>query len=389
MEKICFKLVFNRKKKLNRNGKAPVQIEACQQSKKVYISTNVYLKPGQWDRKTQEVVSHPNSELLNRYLQEYILRIEWKELQMWKNDTPLSLEQLKTSVNGNERIYKDRRQFTDFCKEYIYTSRKRDSTKKNLITTVKLIDIFKTKMSFSDLTYDFIIGFEKFMSAREYKANTIIKHIKHLRSFYNEAVNRKLINNKEDPFRRYRMLRGETKYTFLLPEELVVLEEFAMNTRIGKLSHTLDAFLFCCYTGLRYSDFCSLSHENLIKIDNKEWLIYRSVKTEVESRLPLYLLFNGKAIYILNKYRHDTDSFFRIKSNSAIDKQLKKIKYMSGINTHISFHTARHTNATLLVYKGVNITTVQKLLGHKNIKTTQHYADILPQGIVNDLEKNA
>ena len=143
MEKICFKLVFNRKKKLNRNGKAPVQIEACQQSKKVYISTNVYLKPGQWDRKTQEVVSHPNSELLNRYLQEYILRIEWKELQMWKNDTPLSLEQLKTSVNGNERIYKDRRQFTDFCKEYIYTSRKRDSTKKNLITTVKLIDIFK------------------------------------------------------------------------------------------------------------------------------------------------------------------------------------------------------------------------------------------------------
>ena len=56
MEKICFKLVFNRKKKLNRNGKAPVQIEACQQSKKVYISTNVYLKPGQWDRKTQKVV---------------------------------------------------------------------------------------------------------------------------------------------------------------------------------------------------------------------------------------------------------------------------------------------------------------------------------------------
>ena len=60
---------------------------------------------------------------------------------------------------------------------------------------------------------------------------------------------------------------------------------------------------------------------------------------------------------------------------------------LAGISTHISFHTARHTNATLLVYKGVNITTVQKLLGHKNIRTTQYYADILPQGIVNDLEK--
>ena len=184
------------------------------------------------------------------------------------------------------------------------------------------------------------------------------------------------------------MLKGKTNYTFLLPDELSKLEKFVLKGKYKKWSHTLDAFLFCCYTGLRYSDFCSLSKENLINVDNKTWLMYRSVKTDVETRLPLYLLFNGKAMKILNRYKSDISSFFKIKSNSSVDKELKKIKTLAGINTNISFHTARHTNATLLVYKGVNITTVQKLLGHKNISTTQHYADILPQGIVNDLKRN-
>lgn len=53
----------------------------------------------------------------------------------------------------------------------------------------------------------------------------------------------------------------------------------------------------------------------------------------------------------------------------------------------ISFHTARHTNATLLIYNGVNITTVQKLLGHKSVKTTQVYTNIMDMTIVHDLEK--
>ena len=51
-------------------------------------------------------------------------------------------------------------------------------------------------------------------------------------------------------------------------------------------------------------------------------------------------------------------------------------------------HAARHTNATLLIYNGVNITTVQKLLGHKSVKTTQVYTNVMDMTIVHDLEKN-
>ena len=305
---------------------------------------------------------------------------------MWKNNTPLTLKQLIVSEKGINKVKKT--SFINFCKEYISISRKRESTKKNLMTTVKVLNTFNPSTSFNNITYEYIMEFERFLFARKYKINTIIKHIKHLRSFYNEALNRRLITNNEDAFRRYKMLKGESKYTFLLPEELNKLESLPLIGKNRKMRHTLDAFLFCCYTGLRYSDFCSLKKENFVIVDNKMWLMYKSVKTEVETRLPLYLLFQGKAMAILNRY-NDLEAFFKVSSNSNIDKKLLKIKALAGINTHISFHTARHTNATLLVYKGVNITTVQKLLGHKNIHTTQHYADILPQGIVNDLERNA
>lgn len=388
MDKIYFNLVFNRENILKTNGTAMVEVEAVQVSHKVYLPTYVFLRAGQWNRKRQEVMpSHPNHELLNRFLQECILKLEWKELQMWKNDTPLTLGQLlksdKTESESNNTS------FPDFCKEYISASRKRESTKKNLMTTVNLIRTFKEKTSFKSITYEYVKNFEEYLSSKKYKTNTIIKHIKHLRSFYNEAVNRKLIKQGEDAFRKYKMLKGETRYTFLLPEELCKLENMPIDMISTRLLHTLNAFLFCCYTGLRYSDFCSLTKENLVLINNNVWLIYKSVKTEVDVRLPLYLLFNGKAVLILRKYQNDMDTFFKLRSNSTIDKDLKKIKNIAGLNTHISFHSARHTNATLLVYRGVNITTVQKLLGHKNIKTTQHYADIIPEGIINDLQRNA
>ncbi|EXY81644.1 phage integrase family protein [Bacteroides fragilis str. 3988 T1] len=118
------------------------------------------------------------------------------------------------------------------------------------------------------------------------------------------------------------------------------------------------------------------------------WLIYKSVKTNTEVRLPLYLLFEGKGIEVLNKYQDDLADFFKLRDNSNVNKELLIIAKLSGLNKRISFHTARHTNATLLIYSGVNITTVQKLLGHKSVKTTQVYTNIMDITIVRDLEKS-
>ena len=116
-------------------------------------------------------------------------------------------------------------------------------------------------------------------------------------------------------------------------------------------------------------------------------MIYKSVKTKIEVRLPLYLLFGGKGLLVLERYKDILNDFFRLEDNSNVNKELNALAKLAGVDKHISFHTARHTNATLLIYNGTNITTVQKLLGHKSVKTTQVYTNIMDITIVRDLER--
>ena len=183
-------------------------------------------------------------------------------------------------------------------------------------------------------------------------------------------------------------MKQSGKHTFLLPEELQKLENLSLPKRHNHLQHTLDAFLFCCYTGLRYSDFTQLSVNNLIKLDKHNlWIVFKSIKTNIEIQIPLYLLFQGKAMAILHKYSRNPNLLFSLKPNSSVNKELKKIGELAQIQKHFSFHTARHTNASLLIYEGVPITTVQKLLGHQSIKTTEGYSNVFPSTIINDLKR--
>lgn len=162
-----------------------------------------------------------------------------------------------------------------------------------------------------------------------------------------------------------------------------------MEGKFTKLQKSKDAFLFCCYAGLRYSDFINLTAANIVELHQETWLIYKSVKTGIDVRLPLYLLFEGKGLRVLETYKDDLNGFFKLKDNSNVNKDLNALAKLAEIDKRISFHTARHTNATLLIYSGANITTVQKLLGHKSVKTTQVYANIMDMTIVHDLEKAA
>lgn len=75
-----------------------------------------------------------------------------------------------------------------------------------------------------------------------------------------------------------------------------------------------------------------------------------------------------------------------ILANSYVNRLLKRIARLAGIEKRLSFHMARHTNATLLLYNGAHITTVQKLLGHKSVKTTEVYSNIMDMTLIRDLK---
>lgn len=384
MEKISYSLVFNRKKSLNKKEMALVQVEAYLNRKKMYFSTKVYLKPEQWDSKRRMVKGHPNADGLNRMLYEYIAAIEQKELALWQQGKNISLDSLKEYLT--EPI-NNSNSFLVFFKNEINSSSLKDSTKQNHFSTLELLRGYKKNVAFADLTFEFITSFDCYLQTKEYHLNTIAKHMKHLKRYINVAINKDYMDIRKYAFRKYKIRSIEGKHTHLSPEELHKMENLQLEGRFTKLQKTKDAFLFCCYAGLRYSDFISLTAENIVQLHEETWLIYKSVKTNIEVRLPLYLLFEGKGLLILEYYKKDLNDFFKLRNNSNINKELNTLSNMANIDKRISFHTARHTNATLLIYSGANITTVQKLLGHKSVKTTQVYANIMDITIVRDLEK--
>ena len=386
MEKISYNLVFNRKKRLNKRGMALVQVEAYLNRKKMYFSTKIYLKPEQWDAKRKMVKNHPNANVLNRMLYENIAAIEQTELGLWQQGKSISLDLLKNSI---DKPLSNGRSFLTFFKEEIANSSLKESTRQNHLSTLELLQEFKKEVLFTDLTFEFVSSFDNYLQSKGYHLNTSAKHMKHLKRYINVAINKEYMDIQKYAFRKYKIKSIEGSHTHLAPEELHKFENLQLTGRYTRLQKTKDAFLFCCYAGLRYSDFTNLTSANIVEFHQETWIIYKSVKTGMEVRLPLYLLFEGKGIQILQRYKDDFNSFFKLKDNSNINKELNILAGLAKIDKRVSFHTARHTNATLLLYNGANITTVQKLLGHKSVKTTQVYANIMDITVVRDLEKTA
>lgn len=382
MEKVIYNLVFNRKKQLNAEGKALIQVEAYLNRQKKYFSTKVYIKPSQWDNKRRAVKNHPNAEALNQHLHTFVSELERIELELSRSGQPFTLKDLKeTSLSASPS-------FTAFLESEISHSNLRLSTLKNHLSTLHVLSEYRGEVSFDDLNFNFLSDFEYYLLGQQYHRNTIAKHMKHLKRYINLAINKDLFDLQKYPFRKYKIKYQESKRTHLTPEELHRLETLALGNQ-RTLRRCLDMFLFSCYTGLRFSDITRITNENFHYIDDKLWLIYSSVKTDVSVRLPLFLLFGGKSVPIYERYCNNRHTLFDIpvSANSNINKQLRKISALALIDKKVSFHTARHTNATLLLYNGANITTVQKLLGHKSVRTTEIYSNIMDMTIVRDLEK--
>lgn len=335
MDKIKYRLVYNRKKQLNKQGTALVQVEALLNQRKVYFRTNLYLKPEHWNSRNAQVDNHPQAHDLNSMLFEFVLHLQAIELSLWKRGIPVTLSLLKDAIKKDKPVNVT---FPVFARIYVQESDRKRSTKENLLTTITVLQEFRPGLDFKDITYTFLRDFEVHLKEKGNSVNTVAKHMRQLRTLVNEAINQGYIPSDAYPFRKYKIKQEKGRKEFLTPDELKRLENLDVDK---KLRHVLDAFLFCCYTGLRFSDFCQLSPANFIKINGKRWLHFTSVKTGVELRLPLHLLFEGKALAVLERYDIVTD-FAKIGPNSEANKYLAQLATLARIRKHITYHQRRH-----------------------------------------------
>ena len=307
-----------------------------------------------------------------------MLQLESFELSLWKRGVTPTLMLMKEAV---KKKCAHEFSFQTFARSAIDNSQRKPGTKRNLHGTLAMLTEFRKGYTWEDLTFTFVRSFENWLLDRGSAVNTAAKHLQNIQTLVNEAIACGYISADADPFRNFTIKHEKVEHRFLNPEELKKMENVKVE---GKLEHVRDAFLFCCYTGLRFSDFQLLKDENFVKVKGREWLTIRTKKTGCEVKIPLYLMFEGRAIAILGKYP-TVREFASIGCNADANKRLSEIQQAARIRTRTTFHTARHTCATLLCHQGVPITTVQKILGHAKLTTTQIYSEVMADTIVRDL----
>ena len=382
IEKIRYRLVYNRKKQLNKQGAALVQIEAYLNGRKIYLTTNVYLRPEEWDHDTSQVVDHPQANDLNAMLYEKILELQQAEIAYWRKGVSPSLLDLKNAVKHH--VTADIT-FLNFARNSVEQSNRREGTKQNIYATMHRMKNFRGDVEIRDVNYKYLTDFEAYLRSLGLKVNSVGKHLRNVRTLINEAINQGYMNLNDYPFRKFKIQKEKPEHRVLTQKELSKLESVALKGKMRQ--RVLDSFLFCCYSGLRFSDYKLLTDDNILSLKGNKWLSLRTQKTNIKQKIPIYLLFEGKALNLIGKY-DSLEAMNKIGCNADVNRILKDITCRAGIAKRVTFHTARHTFATLLLGQSVPITTIQRLLGHTSVKTTQIYSEVLDDTLVSDLKKS-
>jgi site-specific recombinase XerD len=237
-----------------------------------------------------------------------------------------------------------------------------------------------------DIDHAFITEYEFFLrSVRKCANNTAVKYIKNFKKIIKLCISNGWLD--KDPFVNYKAKIREVEREFLSQEEIQTIYEKVFVTE--RLNQVKDIFIFACFTGLAYIDVKQLTFSNIsIGIDGGKWIFTHRQKTETASRIPLLPIPQE----LIQKYADhpqciNENKLLPVLSNQKMNSYLKEIADVCGIQKDLTFHIARHTFATTVTLtNGVPIESVSKMLGHTNIKTTQHYAKILDKKVSDDMQ---
>ena len=399
MTKTLINIRFNRKNKLDKNGFAAIQLELRLNGKRKFVDTQIKGTPEFWDfSKNRFKPTHPNAIKLNQRINQILTDYEEYELSFLNAKRPFFLSMFNDVYKKSEFL-----NFNEFFKIELENSNLAPATKKSHTSTLNRLNDFKKEIPFDSINFEFLHDFERFLRSdkcdvkyknqpqRKLCQNTIHKYFKNIKTYVNLAINKDLMHINAYPFRKFKVKKIESEKQYLTPAEIEKIENCILTKDLEKYQLAKDLFLFSVYTGLRYSDVMSLEISNIIHNNGETWIVKNAVKninsSEIPVKIPIETLFNGKAKEIIFKYyKLGNSNIFPNATNQHLNRCLKKIASESGINKSITFHSARHTTATYLLYKGANITTVQKILGHSKITTTQIYSHIMDNTILNDLK---
>ena len=255
-----------------------------------------------------------------------------------------------------------------------------------------LFDYYRAKgikeLTIEKVDFKFLEQFKKYLREERKipnKQGSISKQFKLLKTVIRYSI--KSGYKIENPFVNYKIEQGKSKETVLAKDEYQRLRKIKISkTDCASLKLSQDIFVFCCETGLRYSDVMDLSWNHI------DWNDKMLGKIQVKTNLNVDVPLQPRAICILISYRNSyKDShgyvFPRIKNN-VLNKYLKKLSVLAKINKNITSHVARHTYGTHLGTSGViSAFELRDLMGHSDVSMSQRYVNISKNDLKNAMQR--
>ena len=239
-------------------------------------------------------------------------------------------------------------------------------------------------IALKELAPAFITDFELFLrTEKNHCTNTIWSYMMPFKRIIYMSINNGWL--QRDPFYAYSITKEETKRGFLSKEEIKMLIEGSFKKKSYELIR--DLFIFCCFTGLSWTDMANLTKENLqTSFDGHLWIKTNRQKTGTETSLRLLEV----PLRIIKKYEgcSEDGKLLPVPCYPNCKNGIKVIAKKCGIEKNVTWHMSRHSFATTVCLSNdMPIETLSKMLGHRSIRTTQIYAKITAEKVSNDMEK--
>ncbi|HVU99307.1 MAG TPA: site-specific integrase [Puia sp.] len=397
MEHRMSTLFYARKSKKTSGGLAPVYMRITVNGQRLEQSIQRFVDPAQWSAAAGRLKGNTTqARQLNLYLDTLSSKVLQMEREMVMDTVTLNFSNFREKWLGLTEpvrlLLEVFRQHNDQMaaliragKEFCPATRDRYNTCRDHVR-----EFIKWKYTLEDIDirrmdYDFVADLEFWLKTQRNCAhNTTLKYISNLKKIVNGCIRKGWLTR--DPFAGFKRTKQEVER-----EALTELELEEIGTKVfptDRLNIVRDIFLFSCYTGLAYADVKKLRRSQIAQgIDGNYWIFTHRQKTDTQSRIPLL----PPARAIVEKYQDlppccDSGRVLPVLSNQKMNAYLKEIADVCGIPRNLTFHIARHTFATTVTLSnGVPIESVSKMLGHRNLKTTKHYAKVLDRKVSEDM----
>ena len=359
-------------KPLKRNGKYPVYLRIRVGGKETKLPTGIDVYPEQWDSKRNETKEKPLQIQLNKKKNEIELFIN----RTLADGQDITLDMVKNFYKGKEKVKPENQSFYDYYLKFVERKKKENIGKETIRvykTTYNVLKEFRSELKISDITLSFIEDFDDYMAVERGNASggRNPRH-KNICSVIHDMIKHDI--QIKNPYIFFKMPQPNTKEVYLDKDELVKMR--ALRPKFPHSSttyHVLQMYLFACYCGLRRSDVLDLKWQD---IDFEKNLITKEmIKTRSNVITPLFPMARTVVLELSNGKRlfGSTKRVFHNYSEKTINTTLKMLAERAGISKHITFHSSRHTFATLLLQDNVPVATISKYLGHKSLDMTYRY----------------